>query len=71
MRECSLHIKTVLLNVGDKVHYIGSDLKILNDYGTQELTILAISLVSGITVCQSREQTCLVGVPCCDLQRLD
>lgn len=54
--------RCVSLRQGDRVRYIGSDRKIQNDYGNQELIVLAVDLVSGVSVCRNRSGQCLVGV---------
>ena len=52
---------------GDTVYYIGSDKKILQDYGKRALTVVAIDRVNRRLVCKTTNNYWLVGVPCSDL----
>jgi len=54
---------------GDLVRYIGQNLKIQQDYGNQDLRIIAIDPISKIAVCSTKIGQCLVGVPLCELHR--
>ncbi|NES95346.1 MAG: hypothetical protein F6K32_08960 [Desertifilum sp. SIO1I2] len=54
---------------GDCVQYVGSDLRIQQDYGNQELRILAIDR-SGMTVCEDKAGNRLVGVSSHHLKHL-
>ncbi len=62
------HLQSVRLSQGDCVRYIGSDLRIQQDYGNQDLRIFAIDALSGIAVCENSAGNCLVGVSHHDLQ---
>lgn len=68
--SCPQPICSTPLQQGDYVRYIGSDLKTQQEYGNQDLCILAIDLISGITVCDNQFGQQLVGVFSWELQRL-
>jgi hypothetical protein len=59
----------IQLHQGDRVRYIGTDPKIQQDYGNQDLCILAIDWSSGIAVCDNTVGQRLVGVALRELQR--
>lgn len=52
---------------GDTVYYIGSDQKILQDYGKRALTVLAVDRVNQRLICKTTNNYWLVGVPYSDL----
>lgn len=54
--------RTVALQPGDWVRYGGSNLKIQQDYGNQDLRIVAIDLLDEIAVCDTKIGARLVGV---------
>ncbi|HIK16371.1 MAG TPA: hypothetical protein IGS53_13960 [Leptolyngbyaceae cyanobacterium M33_DOE_097] len=55
--------------LGDRVYYVGSDSRILRDYGKRELEIVSVSLVHRVAVCQMVASGAkLVGVPLWDLK---
>ena len=70
VKLCSIPqgFQPVRFNQGDCVRYIGTDPKIQQDYGNQDLQILAIDFVSETTVCKNKAGNCLVGVSYRDLQ---
>jgi hypothetical protein len=70
VRLCSIpqNRQPVRLSRGDCVRYIGVDPRIQQDYGNQNLRILAIDLMSGIAVCNNEIGQCLVGVALRELQ---
>ncbi|NJO42424.1 MAG: hypothetical protein HC769_26320 [Cyanobacteria bacterium CRU_2_1] len=58
-------------SVGDRVHYIGSNAKILTDYGNQELEIIALDVKTRRVVCQTvRLAQQVVGIAFEDLSKL-
>ncbi|GAB4368001.1 MAG: hypothetical protein Kow00121_06730 [Elainellaceae cyanobacterium] len=60
----------VRLNQGDYVRYIGADPKIQQDYGNQNLRVLAIDGLSGLAICDNEVGQCLVGVALRELQNI-
>lgn len=64
------HLQPIQLTQGDYVRYVGADPKIQQDYGNQNLRILAIDLMSGIAVCDNEKGRCLVGVALRELQSI-
>jgi hypothetical protein len=63
------HDQVQPLKPGDWVRYVGSEPKIQQDYGNQNLRIVAIDPVSPIAVCDSSTGQRLVGVALGDLHR--
>ncbi|NJL19953.1 MAG: hypothetical protein HC895_02655, partial [Leptolyngbyaceae cyanobacterium SM1_3_5] len=62
--------QAVPLQEGDWVRYVGSNLKIQQDYGNQDLRITAIDLLNGIAVCDTKIGSRLVGVALHELHKL-
>jgi len=58
------------LKHGDWVHYCGSDPKIQQDYGNQDLQIVAIAPLSNLAVCDNSFGQRLVGVNLSELQKI-
>lgn len=56
-------------NVGDRVYYIGSDAKILSDYGNQALEIIALDAKTRRVVCQTVRLAQVVGIAFADLSK--
>jgi hypothetical protein len=57
-------------NVGDRVYSIGSDAKILSDYGNQVLEIIALDAKTRRVVCQTVRLEQVVGIAFEDLSKL-
>ncbi|MBD2256566.1 hypothetical protein [Pseudanabaena sp. FACHB-2040] len=57
-----------LLQVGDRVYYIGLVQQLQADYGSQVLTLVALDRIRGIAVCENRKGCRLVGVSVSDLR---
>lgn len=72
VKLCSLprHSQPVRLSQGDWVRYIGADPKIQQDYGSQNLRIVAVNSISGIAVCDNAVGQRLVGVALRQLQSI-
>ena len=62
------YVQSVPLKQGDWVRYIGLDPRIQQDYGNQDLRILAVDAVCGIAVCDNTFGQRLVGVAIAELQ---
>jgi len=54
---------------GDRVYYVGSDSRVMQDYGRRELEIVSVSQMHRVAVCQTVTSGAkLVGVPLRDLE---
>lgn len=63
-------LPVVALGQGNCVRYIGADPKVQQDYGDQDLQVIAIDSMSGIAICDNKRGQRLVGVAVRDLQGL-
>jgi hypothetical protein len=70
VKSCSLpRHQPIWLKPGDCVRYIGLDPRIQQDYGDQDLRIIAIDFMNGIAVCDNQMGQRLVGVALRELQK--
>lgn len=59
-----------MFSKGDKVLYVGTNVKILQDYGNQILEVIAVDQRNLRVVCRTQDNLQLVGVIPQELQRV-